>query len=250
MTVDLNADAGESFGVWKLGQDEELFGLVTSVNLACGFHAGDPLSIRGAVRLARGKGVAVGAHPGFPDRVGFGRRDLAASLEEIYADVLYQMGAVAAFLRAEGSSLHHVKAHGALYNQAARSLPTAQAMAQAIYDFDKTLPMMVLPNTPLEQAALELGLRAVLEGFPERGYRADGHLAERAVPGAIIHDPHQAARRAVAMVVQGQVESLDGPKVKLHCETLCIHGDNPQAPTIARHIAQALRAEGIEVRAF
>lgn len=250
MNIDLNADAGESFGNWKLGHDEALFPLVTSVNLACGFHAGDPLTIREAVRLARHTGTAVGAHPGFADLAGFGRRELAATPEEVYADVLYQIGAIAGFLRVEGLPLHHVKAHGALYNRAARDRGTARAVAQAIRDFDPAVPMVVLPGTPLEEAALEFDLRAVREAFPERGYTADGRLAGRGTEGAVIHDPKVAAARAVQMVTQGKVIAVDGSEVGLSCQTLCIHGDNPNAPEIARHIREALSAEGIEFRAF
>lgn len=250
MTIDLNADAGESFGVWKLGQDEVLFELLTSLNLACGFHAGDPLTMQQAVRLAKSKGVAVGAHPGFPDKVGFGRREMAATPEEVYGDVLYQIGAIAAFLKVEGLPLHHVKAHGALYNRATRDASTARAIAQAIRDFDAAVPMVVLPGTPLEDAALAMGLRAVREAFPERGYTADGRLAPRGTPGAIIHDPEEAAQRALKMVLEGKVIAVDGQEVALKAETLCIHGDNPNAPKIARHIRQALEAEGVVFRAF
>lgn len=250
MTIDLNADAGESFGTWKMGQDELLFDLLTSVNLACGFHAGDPLTMQQAVGLAKSKGVAVGAHPGFPDKVGFGRREMQATPEEVYTDVLYQMGAIAAFLKVEGLPLHHVKAHGALYNRATRDAPTAQAIAQAIRDYDPTVPMVVLPGTPLEEAALALGLGAIREAFPERGYTADGRLAARGTLGAIIHDPKEAARRALKMVLEGKVLAVDGREVALKAQTLCIHGDNPNAPEIARHIRQALEAEGVVFRAF
>lgn len=250
MRIDLNADAGESFGNWKLGNDEELFEYVTSANLACGFHAGDPLTMRQSVELCKRLSVAAGAHPGFPDRVGFGRREMAASPEEIYADLLYQLGALSAFLRLEGVPLHHVKAHGALYNRAAKDAATARAIAQAIRDFDPGLPLVVLPGTPLEAEALALGLRAVREAFPERGYAPDGRLAARGTPGAIIHDPEEAARRAVQIVLHGKLEAVDGSLIRLEAETLCIHGDNPKAPQIARRIREALEAEGVEIRAF
>lgn len=250
MRIDLNADAGESFGNWKLGNDEELFEYVTSANLACGFHAGDPLTMRQSVELCKRLRVAAGAHPGFPDRVGFGRREMAASPEEIYADLLYQLGALSAFLRLEGVPLHHVKAHGALYNRAAKDAATARAIAQAIRDFDPGLPLVVLPGTPLEAEALALGLRAVREAFPERGYAPDGRLAARGTPGAIIHDPEEAARRAVQIVLHGKLEAVDGSLIRLEAETLCIHGDNPKAPQIARRIREALEAEGVEIRAF
>lgn len=250
MYIDLNADAGESFGNWKLGQDEALFPLLSSVNVACGFHAGDPLTMGRTLELARKTGLAVGAHPGFPDRVGFGRRELAATPEEVYADVLYQTGALSAFLRAAGMPLHHVKPHGALYNRATKDPQTARAIAQAVRDFDPSVPLVVLPNTPLESEAQALGLTTVAEAFPERGYSRDGRLAPRGTPGAWIHDPAEAARRAVQMVVKGQVEAVEGGTVPVRARTLCIHGDNPQAVEIARAVRNALLAEGVAIQTY
>ncbi len=250
MRIDLNADAGESYGVWSLGQDQALLALVTSVNLACGFHAGDPLTIQRAVRTAKEKGVAVGAHPGFPDRLGFGRRQLDASPEEIYADVLYQIGALSAFVRAEELTLHHVKPHGALYIQATRLKETARAIASAVKDFDPTLPLVVLPNTVFEHEAQSAGLRTIAEAFPERGYTREGLLASRGTEGAVIHDPRLAAQRALQMVTKGLVESVDGSLVAVRADTLCIHGDNPAALAIAGAVREGLEASGIEIRAF
>lgn len=220
------------------------------MNLACGFHAGDPLTIRRAVSLAKEKGVSIGAHPGFPDKVGFGRRDLEAAPDEVYADVLYQIGALSAFLKAQELPLHHVKAHGALYNRAARDAEIAKALAQAVCDYDPNLPMVTLPGCALEMEALALGLRVVREAFPERGYTAQGRLAARGTPGAAIHDPAEAARRALKMVLGGRVTAVDGQETALQAETLCIHGDNPKAAEIARHIRAALEAAGITIRAF
>jgi UPF0271 protein len=250
MKIDLNADAGESFGNWKLGRDEELFPLLSSVNVACGFHAGDPLTMGRTLELAQKTGLAVGAHPGFPDRVGFGRREMAATPEEIYADVLYQVGALSAFLKVRGLPLHHIKAHGALYNRATKDPPTARAIAQAALDFDPQVPLVVLPNTPLEQEAQRLGLRTVAEAFPERGYSRDGRLAPRGTPGAWIHDPAEAARRAVQMVVEGRVAAVDGGWVEVRAQTLCIHGDNPHAVEIAQAVREALRAEGVTIETY
>lgn len=250
MKIDLNADAGESFGNWKLGRDEELFPQLSSVNVACGFHAGDPLTMGRTLELAQKTGLAVGAHPGFPDRVGFGRREMAATPEEVYADVLYQVGALSAFLKVAGLPLHHVKAHGALYNRATRDPETARAIAQAARDFDPQVPLVVLPNTPLEQEAQRLGLRTVAEAFPERGYSRDGRLAPRGTPGAWIHDPAEAARRAVQMVVEGRVAAVDGDWVEVRAQTLCIHGDNPHAVEIARAVREALRAEGVTIETY
>ncbi len=250
MEIDLNADAGESFGNWKLGHDAELFALISSVNVACGFHAGDPLTMQHTLKLAREAGIAVGAHPGFPDLVGFGRREMAATPEEVYADVLYQVGALSAFLKVAGLPLHHIKAHGALYNRATKDPQTARAIAQAAKDFDPDIPLVVLPNTPLELEAQKLGIRTVCEAFPERGYSSDGRLAPRGSPGAWIHSPTEAARRAVQMVVCGEVETVDGASVAVRAQTLCIHGDNPSAVEIARAIRLALQAEGIRIRTY
>lgn len=250
MQVDLNADAGESYGVYAYGHDEALFPLVTSVNLACGFHAGSPLRIKEAVARAKAHGVAVGAHPGFPDLVGFGRREMALSPDEVYADLLYQIGALSAFLKAEGLLLHHVKPHGALYLKACRDRETARAIAQAVRDFDPGLPLVVLPYTVYEEEARALGLRVVLEAFPERAYLKNGQLAPRTLPGSWISDPEEAARRALRMVLEGRVEALDGGEVEVRAETLCIHGDNPSAPQVARAVRRALEEAGVGVRAF
>lgn len=250
MTVDLNADAGESYGVFPYGHDREIFALVTSVNLACGFHGGSPTRIREAVALAKAHGVAVGAHPGFPDLVGFGRREMTLSPEEVYADVLYQIGALYAFLRAEGLRLHHVKPHGALYLKACRDRETARAIAEAVKAFDPEVPLVVLPGTVYEEEAKRAGLRLVLEAFPERAYLKNGQLAPRSLPGSWISDPEEAARRALRMVLEGKVEALYGGEVEVRAETLCIHGDNPNAPQVARAVRKALEEAGIEMRPF
>ena len=249
-TIDLNADAGESFGRWQLGHDEELFPLLSSVNLATGFHAGDPRVMLRSVRLAKRHGVAVGAHPGFPDLVGFGRRDLAASPEEAYTDVLYQIGALSAFLRLEGLPLHHVKPHGALYLRMLRDEALARAVAQAVKDYDPDLPLVLLGGTPMEEAAKAVGVRYVREAFPDRAYLSDGRLAPRSMEGALIRDPEEAARRAVQMVLEGEIEALDGGRVKVEAETLCVHGDNPEAVAIARAVREALVEHGVEIKAF
>ncbi len=250
MFVDLNVDAGESYGTFTYGHDREIFPLVTSVNLACGFHGGSPTRIREAVALAKAHGVAVGAHPGFPDLVGFGRRDMALSPEEVYADVLYQIGALYAFLKTEGLSLHHVKPHGALYLRACRDRETARAIAEAVKAFDPEVPLVVLPGTVYEEEARRAGLRVVLEAFPERAYLRNGQLAPRSLPGSWISDPKEAARRALRMVLERKVEALDGGEVEVKAETLCIHGDNPNAPEVALAVRRALEEAGIEVKPF
>ncbi len=249
-TIDLNADAGESFGRWTLGHDEELFPLLSSVNLATGFHAGDPRVMLRSVRLAKKHGVAVGAHPGFPDLVGFGRRDLAIRPEEAYTDVLYQIGALSAFLRLEGLPLHHVKPHGALYLRMLKDRELAVAVAQAVKDYDPAVPLVLLGGTLMEEAAKAVGVRYVREAFPDRAYLSDGRLAPRSLEGALIRDPERAAERAVRMVLEGEVEALDGGKVAVAAETLCIHGDNPEAVAIAQAVRRALEAAGVSVRAF
>jgi len=246
----LNADAGESFGRWKLGHDEELFPLLSSVNLATGFHAGDPRVMLRSVKLAKQHGVAVGAHPGFPDLVGFGRRDLAISPEEAYTDVLYQIGALSAFLKLEGLPLHHVKPHGALYLRMLRDKALARAVAQAVKDYDPEVPLVLLGGTLMEEAAKEVGVRYVREAFPDRAYLADGRLAPRSMEGALIRDPAKAAERAVQMVLEGEIEALDGGRVKVEAETLCVHGDNPEAVAIARAVREALEESGVQIKAF
>ncbi|WP_295814051.1 LamB/YcsF family protein [uncultured Deinococcus sp.] len=248
--IDLNADAGESFGAWTLGDDAALFPLLSSVNVACGFHAGDPRTIHATIALAASHGVGIGAHPSYPDLAGFGRRVLEATPEQVYADVLYQVSAVSGMARAAGTALRHVKAHGALSTHAWTHAPTAHAIAQATRDADPALPLVVLPATHLETEARALGVPVVLETFPERAYLRDGRLAPRSMPGSSIHDPQEAARRAVTMVTQGHVEAIDGGVFECRPDTLCIHGDNPNAVEIARAIREALAGVGVGIRPF
>jgi len=248
--IDLNADAGESFGHWRLGADETLFPILSSVNLATGFHAGDPLTMQRSVRLAKKYGVSAGAHPGFPDLVGFGRRDLAATPEQVYSDVLYQIGALDAFLRVEGMKMHHVKPHGALYLQMVRNKETALAVARAVKDYDAELPLVLLFGTPMEEAAREIGVRYVREAFPDRAYLSDGRLSPRSMEGSLIRDPERAAERAVQMVLEGRIPALDGGEVEVRAETLCVHGDNPEAVEIARAVRRALEEAGVTIAAY
>jgi len=253
LKVDINADAGESYGLWRMGEDEQLFPSLTSVNVACGFHAGDPVVMQRTVELANATGVAVGAHPGFPDTGGFGRRDLAMTADELYATVLYQLGALEAFLRPPGARLHHVKPHGALHHRIVRDERASDAVACAIHDFDPELPFVVLAGPAgagMRRSAQRHGLRAVLEAFPDRAYLADGHLAPRGTEGAIVTDPDTVASRAVRMVTRGEVASVDGTVTTLQVDTLCIHGDALGSPKIARAVRAALREAGVEVTAF
>lgn len=244
MRMDINCDMGESFGRYALGYDAELLPLVTSVNIACGFHAGDPLVMAQTVRLARQAGVAIGAHPGYPDLQGFGRRNMELSTEEVEALLLYQVGALAAFVCAEGAELTHVKPHGALYNQAARQPTLAAAIARAVRRFSRDLVLVGLAGSALIAAGNEAGLKTAAEGFAERGYTSAGALMPRSEPGALIHDPQQAAAQAVRLAEQGI--SLDGQRVTV--TTICIHGDSPNAPAIAQAVRMALQAANFELR--
>ena len=249
-SIDLNADAGESYGAWSMGDDAGLFPLLSSVNVACGFHAGDPLTIRHAIERARQHGLGIGAHPSYPDLTGFGRRVIEATPEQVYADVLYQISALGGMCRAAGVPLRHVKAHGALSTRAWTHAPTAEAIAEAVHDYDPALPLVALPATHLETEARKLGVPVVLETFPERAYLQDGRLAPRSLPGSSIHDTQEAARRAVMMVKEGRVEAIDGGYFEFEVDTLCIHGDNPNAVPIARAVRAALEQGGIQIQQF
>ncbi|MEX2542095.1 MAG: 5-oxoprolinase subunit PxpA [Trueperaceae bacterium] len=248
--IDINADAGESFGPWPMGRDEQLYPLVSSVNLACGFHAGDPLTMRRSVRLAGQHRVAVGAHPGHADRVGFGRRELSLAAEEAYADVLYQVGALDAFVRSEGLTLHHVKPHGALYMQMLGDDELTRAVAAAVRAFQRSLPLVVLAGTAMQRAAEAEGAWVVREAFPDRGYLANGLLAPRSVAGSLIREPRLAGERALRMARGEPVETLDGGSIVLEPQTLCIHGDNPESVEIAKAVRETLESAGVSVRAY
>ena len=249
--IDLNVDAGESFGAWRMSDDAALFAEVSSANLACGFHAGDPGTIRASLKLALDAEVAIGAHPGLPDLVGFGRRAMTMTPEQVYADTLYQIGAMDAFVKAAKAQLHHMKPHGALNTAVAEAGDAnAEAIVQATRDFDPDLPIIAIAGSKLHQAAERLGQPVVAEGFPDRGYAPDGSLAKRGTEGAIIHDAEQAAQRAVRMAKHGTVEALDGTVIELTPGTLCIHGDNPSSVATAQAIRAALEHEGIAIQAF
>jgi UPF0271 protein len=235
--IDLNCDLGESFGPYVMGADAEVMPLITSANVACGFHAGDPSVMRRTVRLAKQHGVSVGAHPGFRDLVGFGRRELKCSPDEIYADVLYQIGALAAVCRAEGVRLHHVKPHGALYNMACAHREMARAVTAAVADFDRSLVLFALPGSELHRAGLEAGLRVACEAFADRRYNEDGSLVPRGLPGAVLEDEAEAEAQVCRMVLSGKAD------------TICVHGDNPRAIAFIRRIRQRLLAEGVALAA-
>ncbi|MCL4395470.1 MAG: LamB/YcsF family protein [Chloroflexi bacterium] len=248
MQIDLNCDAGESFGAFHIGSDEELIPLVTSANVACGFHGGDPLTLDRVVALAQEHGVAVGAHPGLPDLAGFGRREMHLSPAEIENGVLYQIGAVAAFCRARGIPLVHVKAHGALYNMAAIDPMTARSIARGIARFDRDLVMVGLASSnAMADAAREEGLSYAREAFADRVYNPDGTLQSRKVAGSLIVDPTRAAKQAVD-IARGLVVSSDGTRIELRADTICLHGDNPSAVANARAVRSALSDAGLDVR--
>jgi 5-oxoprolinase (ATP-hydrolysing) subunit A len=248
--IDLNADVGESFGAWKVGDDEELIPLVTSVNVACGFHGGDPLVIEKTVRLAVGAGVAVGAHPGYADLQGFGRRDIDLSAAELEAAVLYQVSALAGIARACGTELKHVKAHGALYNRAARDRSVAACVGRGVRRVSAELVFVGLAGSVMLDAARDEGLAVAAEAFADRGYRADGSLVPRDQPGALLLVPDAAAAQAVSIARDGRVKTADGSWRELRADTICLHGDTPGAPARARAVRDGLTKAGIKVRAL
>ncbi len=246
--MDLNSDLGESFGAYTLGADADLMPLITSANIACGYHAGDPLVMDYTVALARQYGVAVGAHPGYPDLAGFGRRKLEATETEIENFVLYQIGALAGFARAHGVTLRHVKPHGALYSVAASDMRAARAVARGVARYDPSLVLVGLANTALIQAAQQIGLKAANEGFCDRAYNADGTLRDRRQPGAVHATPERAAAQAVQLARDHNIRAYDGTIIPLEVDTLCIHGDTPHAVEYAQAIRRALTDAGIEIK--
>lgn len=249
-TVDLNSDLGESFGAWRLGSDEEMMETITSANVACGFHAGDPGVMRRTVRLAREKDVAVGAHPGYPDLAGFGRRAMALGRQEIIDALVYQVGALQALARAEGVRVTHVKPHGALYSQAEKDPETASAVVEAVRQSGTGLALVAPAGSAMAEAAAAAGVRLVPEVFADRAYDAAGRLVPRSAPGSVITDPGRVADRVVGMVLRGEVETAEGPLVKVPAGTVCLHGDTPGAPGLARAVRRALEAAGVVVAPF
>jgi len=246
--IDLNCDLGESFGAYRIGADADVMASITSANVACGFHGGDPSVMRRTVRLARAAGVAVGAHPGLPDLVGFGRREMRVTPDDVCDMVLYQVGALAGVAAAEGVRLQHVKAHGALYNMAVRDGAIADAIARAVRAFDPSLFLLGLPASELLRAARAAGVPAVAEGFADRAYEPDGSLTPRSRPGAVIHDAEAVVARAVRMAVEGRVTAIDGSDVPMAVGTICTHGDTPGAADLTRLIKAGLTAAGVALR--
>ena len=249
-SVDLNADLAEGFGIWTLGDDDAMLDIVTSANLACGFHAGNPVGLARACRAAAARGVRIGAQVGYFDLAGFGRRRIEVAPEELRADVIYQIGALQALARAAGTTLGYVKPHGALYNTIVTDSDQARAVAEAVHASDPTLPVLGLAGSVFFTEARRLGLRTVAEAFADRAYQPDGQLVSRSDAGAVLTDPAQIAERVLSMVTTGSVTAVDGSVVAIEVESVCVHGDSPDAVTIAGAVRERLLAEGIELAAF
>jgi UPF0271 protein len=250
LTVDLNADLGESFGRWRLGDDEALLEIVTSANVACGFHAGDPTTLVQTCRAAVERGVAVGAQVSYRDLAGFGRRFMDVAADDLYADILYQLAALAGIARSVGGAVTYVKPHGALYNAVVDNETQAEAVVRAIADHSPGIPILGLPGSALLRLGKNAGLRPVPEAFADRGYTASGTLVPRSKPGAVLDDPQQVAARAVRMVSGGRVGSVDGGEVAIDAESVCVHGDSPGAVAMAGAVRDALLREGVTVAPF
>ncbi|MCI1187840.1 LamB/YcsF family protein [Hymenobacter sp. DH14] len=248
-TVDLNCDMGESFGAWTLGNDAALMPFITSANVACGFHAGDPAVMRATVRAALAHGVAIGAHPGLPDLAGFGRRNLDISAAEAFDMTVYQLGALQAVAKAEGGRLHHLKPHGALYNMAATNAALAQAIAEAVYKVQPELVLYGLAGSELTQAGEKIGLRTAHEVFADRTYQANGTLTPRRQPDALISSADAAIAQVLRMVQHGTVRSQQGSDVAIRADTVCLHGDGAHALEFAQRLNHELRAAGVELQA-
>lgn len=249
--IDLNSDVGESFGNYKLGMDADVIPLISSANIACGYHAGDPAVMRQTVALARSHGVALGAHPGLPDLVGFGRRSMDVTLEEIKDFVTYQIGALQATAALQGERLQHVKPHGALYNMAARNPDIWDAVAEVMGRLDAQLILFVMAGgdrSELEAIGRRRGIRIAFEFFADRAYRLDGSLVSRKLAGAVLHDHDAVAAKVLKFVKEGKVQTIEGSDIELRAETICVHGDNPKAVALVKKIRETLKAAGVAVR--
>lgn len=248
--MDLNSDLGESYGAWRMGDDAAMLAVVTSANVACGFHAGDPAGILQTLRDAAKLGVSVGAHVGYPDMVGFGRRNMDPSSAELVADVIYQIGALQGLAAAAGTTVRYVKPHGALYNTIAHDRRQADDVITAILAVDPSLVLMGLAGTPILHWAQERGLATAAEAFADRAYHADGTLVSRREKGAVLHDPEAVAQRMVRLVETGTLESIDGKTVRLQADSICVHGDSPGAVAMAQRVRQRLVEAGVPLAAF
>lgn len=248
--MDINSDLGESFGAWRMGDDAAMLDIVTSANVACGFHAGDPAGILQTLRNAAERGVAVGAHVGYPDLVGFGRRNMDPSSSELVADVIYQIGALQGLAQAAGTGVRYVKPHGALYNTIAHDERQAQDVIAAILAVDPQLTLMALAGSPIIEWARTRGLRVVAEAFADRAYNEDGSLVSRRLPGAVLHDAEQVAERMLQLVRTGELASITGRPVRLQADSICVHGDSPGAVDMARRLRACFDQAGVALRPF
>ncbi len=249
LRIDMNCDMGESFGAWKMGSDEEILPFVSSANIACGYHAGDPATMRKTVAAALKHGVRIGAHPGLPDLQGFGRRNMAISPQEAYDMMVVQIGSLAAVAASQGAKLSHVKAHGQLYNMSVKNEALAKALAQAVFDVNRELVFFGLAGSLMLDIAESVGLRTASEVFADRLYQPDGTLTPRSQPGAMIEEVEVSILQTLQMVKEGTVTASDGSKVKVRADTLCIHGDQPGAVTFAKSTREALTREGVTIGA-
>ncbi|MDF8264375.1 LamB/YcsF family protein [Luteipulveratus flavus] len=249
-SVDVNADLGESYGTWRLGDDDALLQVVTSANIACGFHAGDPATLVRTCRSAARAGVAIGAQVGYHDLAGFGRRFIDVDPDDLYADVVYQIGALDGIARTCGSRVRYVKPHGALYNTVVTHEEQAQAVVRAVHDLDPTLPLLGLPGSALLARAERAGLRTVREAFADRAYTAEGTLVPRSQERAVLDDPRAVAERVLRLVTGGTVRSVDGTDVAVDAESVCVHGDSPGAVRMARAVRDTLTENGVDVESF
>lgn len=247
-SIDLNSDLGEGYGAWKMGDDDSMLGVVSSANIACGFHAGDPSGILKTVRQAVENNVVIGAHVSYPDRVGFGRRDMDVSSEDLIGDIIYQIGALQGLARAAGASVRYVKPHGALYNHIADHERQGLAVIKAIKMLDPSLALMGLAGSRVLTLAENEGVSVIGEVFADRGYTPEGALVSRHAPGAVLHDPQEVAARMLAFVRTGEIAACDGTRISLAAQSICLHGDSPGAVAMARAIRQLFTAEGIVIR--
>ncbi|WP_347138145.1 5-oxoprolinase subunit PxpA [Paracoccus sp. SSK6] len=249
-SIDLNSDLGEGYGTWSMGDDAAMLEIVSSANVACGFHAGDPLTIRATVAEAARRGVAVGAHVSYPDRVGFGRRPMDVASAELTADVIYQIGALQGIAKAAGTRVSYVKPHGALYNTIAHDARQADAVIAAIREIDPSLVLMGLAGTQILARAADAGLATVAEAFGDRAYAPDGQLVSRRERGAVLHDADAVAARMLRLATEGVIEAIDGSTLRLQAQSICVHGDSAGAVQMARRIREELAAGGIAVAPF
>jgi UPF0271 protein cbei_2759 len=246
--VDLNCDLGESFGNYKIGGDDKIIPLISSANVACGFHAGDPVVMKKTIETAKKNNIGIGAHPGFLDLMGFGRREMKISIDEAKAYVLYQLGALGAFCKSEGVKLQHVKPHGALYNMSAKDYNLAKAICEAIADFDSSLIILGLSGSETLRAAKDLGLKYASEVFADRAYEEDGSLVARSKEGAMIHDENEAIERVIKMITEQKVTSITGKEIPIKADSICVHGDGEKALLFVKKIREKLENEGIIIQ--